>query len=296
MSNVLPLKISIGEVQQVGSTDTIPTNNLGTGTANSTTFLRGDQTWSTLSLTGSTGDLISFSSTNTISNIAAVTAGSLLGSNGTTTLPTWVTAATLTTSLTTPLLLGGTGVGSLLELRSTSGTGTTTSTAIKFTGGTNGATVLGSFANNGQFYLSTNTSSTTFALMGNTSNTQLNAPTSTINFQVAGSTIAQLTTTNFQLNNNNLKLLTAGNGIYVKEGTNATMGRNTLVSGAATISTTKVTSASEIFISDAGGGVLANAGALYEDRSSRVVGTSFIVKSLNVLDTSNFCWIIIEPS
>lgn len=43
------------------------------------------------SLTGATGDLISFSATDTTSNISAVSAGSYLRSNGTSTLPLWST-------------------------------------------------------------------------------------------------------------------------------------------------------------------------------------------------------------
>jgi hypothetical protein len=93
-----------------------------------------------------------------------------------------------------------------------------------------------------------------------------------------------------------MKLGTAGNGLYVKEGTNATMGRGQLVGGVLVINTTKVTATSEIFIGDLGGGVLANAGALYEDSAVRVAGTSFTVKSLNPLDTSKFCWMIVEPA
>lgn len=91
-----------------------------------------------------------------------------------------------------------------------------------------------------------------------------------------------------------IKLSTVGSGIYVKEGTNATMGTGTLVGGTVVISTTKVTANSRIFITDNGGGVVANIGALYI--SARSAGTSFTVSSSNVLDTSNFSWIIIEPS
>ena len=97
------------------------------------------------------------------------------------------------------------------------------------------------------------------------------------------------------LTNGNITLGTAGNGIQIKEGTNATMGTGTLSSGAATINTTKVTSSSRIFISDQGGTVT-NLGSLYEDNASRVAGTSFTIKSSNILDSSNFVWLILEPS
>ena len=46
MANIKALILSAaGKLKQMASTDTISTNNLGAGTANSTTFLRGDQTW-----------------------------------------------------------------------------------------------------------------------------------------------------------------------------------------------------------------------------------------------------------
>lgn len=97
--------------------------------------------------TGTTGDIISFSAANTPSRIAAVATGYLLGSQGTSTLPAWLQAATLNTSLTTPLLIGGTGVGSNAEIRSTSGVGSTS--FIKFTVGNNGGTEAMRIINSG---------------------------------------------------------------------------------------------------------------------------------------------------
>lgn len=91
-----------------------------------------------------------------------------------------------------------------------------------------------------------------------------------------------------------IKIGTVGKGLYVKEGANATMGTGTLSGGTATISTTKVTASSRIFVSDQGGGVLANIGALYISAVS--AGTSFTVSSSNVIDSSNFAWIIFEPA
>lgn len=97
--------------------------------------------------TGATGDLISFSATDTKSNISAVATGYLLGSQGTSTKPAWLQAATLNTSLTTPILIGGTGTGSSAEIRSTSGVGATD--FIKFTVGNNGATEAARILNGG---------------------------------------------------------------------------------------------------------------------------------------------------
>ena len=46
----------------------------------------------------------------------------------------------------------------------------------------------------------------------------------------------------------NIKLTTAGNKLYIKEGTNASMGVATLVAGTVTVSTTAATSSSRIFL------------------------------------------------
>jgi hypothetical protein len=65
------------------------------------------------------------------------------------------TTATVTTSLTTPLVIGGTGTTDDLILRTTSGVGTTGSDMI-FQGGNNGATEFARFLNNGNFGIGTN--------------------------------------------------------------------------------------------------------------------------------------------
>lgn len=91
----------------------------------------------------------------------------------------------------------------------------------------------------------------------------------------------------------NLKLGTAGNGLYVKEGTNATMGTATLVAGTVVVNTTKVTANSRIFL-EVNGGTLTNVGAVYV--SARTAGTSFTITSLNILDASNVAWVLLEPS
>ncbi len=92
---------------------------------------------------------------------------------------------------------------------------------------------------------------------------------------------------------NDLKLGTVGTGLYVKEGTNATMGVATLSAGTVVVSTTKVTANSRIFLT-IDGGTLTNVGATYV--SARTAGTSFTISSTNILDASNVSWIIIEPA
>lgn len=99
-------------------------------------------------------------------------------------------------------------------------------------------------------------------------------------------------TNNFAIRSTgNIALTTAGNGLYIKQGTNATCGRGTLIGGTLVVSTTKATSTSEIFITDRGGTVT-NLGTIYI--SSVSSGTSFTVTSSNVLDVSTFSWFIIE--
>ena len=90
-----------------------------------------------------------------------------------------------------------------------------------------------------------------------------------------------------------IALETAGNGLYVKEGTNATMGTATLSAGTVVVSTTKVTANSRIFLTTQGG-TLTNVGAPYI--SARTAGTSFTITSTNILDASNVAWVIIEPA
>lgn len=93
--------------------------------------------------------------------------------------------------------------------------------------------------------------------------------------------------------NQNIKLNTAGAGLYIKQGSNATCGRGTLVGGTLTVSTTKATSTSEIFITDRGG-TITNLGTIYISAVSN--GTSFTVTSTNLLDVSTFSWFIIESA
>ena len=89
-----------------------------------------------------------------------------------------------------------------------------------------------------------------------------------------------------------LKLSVVGGGVYVKEGTNATMGASAMVGGTVVVNTTKVTANSRIFLtSNTAGGTVA---AVYI--SARTAGTSFTITSTNVLDTSTVAWMIMEPA
>ena len=76
------------------------------------------------------GDLLYASTTTALSRLADVATGSVLVSGGVGVAPAWSVSPTITTSLTTPLVIGGTTASSTLTLESTSGAGT--SDAILF--------------------------------------------------------------------------------------------------------------------------------------------------------------------
>lgn len=90
-----------------------------------------------------------------------------------------------------------------------------------------------------------------------------------------------------------VKLNTAGNGLYIKEGTNATSGLATLVGGTLVVSTTKVTANSRIQLTGQGG-TITNLGSY--SVTARTAGTSFTISSSNVLDTNTVAWVIVEPA
>lgn len=91
----------------------------------------------------------------------------------------------------------------------------------------------------------------------------------------------------------NIKVSTIGSTIGVVSGTNSCHGSTTLSGGTVTVSTTCTpSSASNIFLTDSGGGILANIGAL--SVGTVTGGTSFVINSSNALDSSNVGYIIIN--
>lgn len=89
-----------------------------------------------------------------------------------------------------------------------------------------------------------------------------------------------------------LTMTTAGSGISIKEGTNATMGSATLSSGTVTVSTTKVTANSRIILTiNSSSGTV---GTPYV--SARSAGTSFTITSTSGSDASTVAWVILEPN
>ena len=89
-----------------------------------------------------------------------------------------------------------------------------------------------------------------------------------------------------------IKITTAGQGLFVKEGSNAMMGSATLSGGSVVINTTSVTANSRIFLTCQESGSLN--GTLRV--SSRTAGTSFTISTGNALDNALICWLIIEPA
>jgi hypothetical protein len=77
------------------------------------------------------GDLLYASGTTALSKLADVAIGSVLVSGGVGTAPAYSSSPTISTSVTTPLVIGGTTASSSLTLQSTSGVGTTDSINMK---------------------------------------------------------------------------------------------------------------------------------------------------------------------
>lgn len=93
-----------------------------------------------------------------------------------------------------------------------------------------------------------------------------------------------------------LKLTSPGDGVYIKEGSNARMGTATLVAGTVTVSNTSVTANTRIFVSIDNAGTVANLGTIYEDSTVRSAGTSFTIKSTNILSNAVVSWLLVEPA
>lgn len=89
-----------------------------------------------------------------------------------------------------------------------------------------------------------------------------------------------------------LKIKTAGKGLFVKEGSNAKMGTSTLSAGTVTVSTTAVTASSRIFLTSQSDGGTPG----FQRVTARTAGTSFVITSSNAADTSTVAWMLVEPA
>jgi len=87
---------------------------------------------------------------------------------------------------------------------------------------------------------------------------------------------------------------TAGQGISIKEGSNARMGTATLVAGTVTVLNTSVTANTRIIPFLITLGTVTRPAAL--GNTARVAATSFTIVSSDVTDTSTIGYILIEPA
>lgn len=81
--------------------------------------------------------------------------------------------------------------------------------------------------------------------------------------------------------------------LAVAEGTNATMGTATLVTGTKVVSTTAVTANSRIHLTVQSLGTVTAPTAVAV--TARTAGTSFTITSADATDTSVVAWLIVEP-
>lgn len=105
---------------------------------------------------------------------------------------------------------------------------------------------------------------------------------------------AAQTSGNFTVFGGALVLGSAGTGLQIKEGANATSGVVTLAAGSATVNTTKVTANSRIQLTVQSLGTVTD--PMPVAVFARTPGTSFQIASSDATDTSVVAWHIIEPA
>lgn len=149
---------SIGQIA-IGSSGQVLTSN-GAGAAPTFQAAAGG------GLTVGTTTIASGSTTNLLYNNAGVLGEYTI--SGTGTVVAMQTAPTFITSITDPLLIGGTGTTQTLILRSTSGVGAAGADII-FQAGNNGALEVGRFLNNGRFGIAVAAPAAMFDMLVNTS-------------------------------------------------------------------------------------------------------------------------------
>ncbi|MGH3437145.1 MAG: hypothetical protein ACRDRN_11840 [Sciscionella sp.] len=106
-----------------------------------------------------------------------------------------------------------------------------------------------------------------------------------VSFERTASGILSVSTGSFSVT-------TAGQGLRVKEGGNAKQGVATLAAGTVTVANTAVTASSRIFLTIQSPG--GTPGAVYVNAVT--AGTSFVIKSTSVADTSVVGYEIFEPA
>lgn len=116
--------------------------------------------------------------------------------------------------------------------------------------------------------------------------------TATIGFGAMSSGQTSGNFTVFSGAGNALRLGTTGGGLAIKSGANATVGTATLVAGTVTVSTTKVTATSVIFVTIQALGTVTTAKSM--TIANKTAATSFQIVSEDNTDTSTVAWWILE--
>lgn len=93
------------------------------------------------------------------------------------------------------------------------------------------------------------------------------------------------------LTTSDFRIVTAGRGIRIAEGSNARMGTATLVGGTVAVSNTSVTANTRVFLSRSTTG--GTEGTL---STTQIASTSFTINSSSGTDTSTVNWMLFEPS
>ena len=270
-----------------------------TGTASSTTYLRGDNTWATpstgittISSPGSTL-LYTVSGTSVTSDVNLAQPNSWTGTQtiNKTSIGAGTTDALLLEN-TTPASLGAPQNSSTLHwlgnsynsTTSTSQTGEFFAKIVSVSSGTPSVSLLFSSSLNGA-------AASSVLTLNSTGSTIASGLTCSSNLTVTGSTTF----------NGNVTY-SLGKTISIGTGTNAIAGTATLSSGTVTISTTRVTASSIIWVQYQSGQALSlGAGAISTLRvSAQTAGTSFVIVGdttagvTNITDNSPVQWWIVN--
>lgn len=170
------------------------------------------------------------------------------------------------------------GTGTIIAAKITATTGSFTALLTAGTASISGAIIGGA---NGSF--ATIITVATVSATGNL----ITGGTASIGGEIIGGTVITVGTVSAT---GNIIGNTTASGYFLKEGSNASMGTVTLVSGTANVATTKVTTASRIMLTPQAAGSGNGSVAV----SSRTAGTSFAIGSTNILDDRVIAWLIFE--
>jgi hypothetical protein len=240
--------------------------------------------WRSLEITNNSGKGVYQTGASATNNFVGKT---LFGATGT-------PATTLHTISTTEQYRNGYDASNYMSF-TTASTGSTTFALT----GTSPTFTFSNSVNVSTFSLSVGTASTAARLVSTyNSGDQLRLAYDGSNyttFQVGSGGDMTITPTGGDISiGGNVKLNSSGNGLYIAEGSNATMGTATLSGGTVTVNNTKVTANTRIFLTVGTLGTVAVAQAVAV--TARSVGTSFTITSAGITDTSVVQYLLVEPN